>query len=61
MEKIKYLVEVVETLARTIEVEAENEDIAIEVVKEMYRNSEIILDSNDLSGEADYQIISSDE
>lgn len=40
-------VEIVETLSRTITVEALDEIEARELVEEMYRGEEIILDSND--------------
>jgi hypothetical protein len=42
MPKIK--IEITETLQKTIEVDAENEHEAYKIVKEKYRNSEIILD-----------------
>lgn len=44
----KYEVEVHEILARIVEVEANNEDDAIEKVYEMYDNEEIVLDWHDL-------------
>ena len=42
--------EITETLQRTIEVEAENEEDALRKVKELYRNEEIVLDSSDFVG-----------
>ena len=42
--------EITETLQRTIEVEAENERDALQKVKEMYKNEEIVLDSSDFVG-----------
>ena len=45
MEKFK--VEIQEFLSRIIEVEAETKDEAISKVRELYRNEEIVLDSND--------------
>ena len=42
--------EITETLQRTIEVEAENEEEALRKVKEMYKNEEIVLDSSDFVG-----------
>lgn len=45
---IKYEVEVHEILARVVEVEANNEDEAVEKVYEMYDNEEIVLDWHDL-------------
>ena len=43
----KYRVEVTETLSRIIETEAESEDAAVEKVRQMYRNCDIILDDSD--------------
>ena len=43
----RYKVEVKETLARIIEVEADCESDAVEKVRGLYRNEEIILDSGD--------------
>lgn len=48
---MKYKVRVSEELARTIEVEAENEDEAYHKAYEMYCNSEIVLDADDYVGE----------
>ena len=43
----KFDVEIVETLARTITVEAKDEIDARLLVEEMYRGEEIVLDSGD--------------
>ena len=43
----KYRVEITEKLSRTIETEAENEEAAIEKVRQMYKNCDIILDASD--------------
>ena len=43
----KYEVLVEETLSRMIEVQAEDESEALEIVKEMYKNCEIVLDYED--------------
>ncbi len=40
-------VEIIETLARTITVKAQDEVDARDIVEEMYRGEEIILDSED--------------
>lgn len=45
-----YKVEIEETLARVIEVEAASEAEAIEQVDKEYRNVEIVLDSDDYVG-----------
>ena len=43
----KYKVEIIETLSRIIEVEAENEDSALNKIKGLYKQEKIVLDSND--------------
>jgi len=44
---MKYKVEVKETLARLIDVEAENEEGAIRKVREQYKNEKIVLSAED--------------
>ena len=43
----KYRIEVTEVLSRIVETEAENEDDAVEIVRQMYRNCEFVLDASD--------------
>ena len=43
----KYRIEVTEVLSRIVETEAESEDDAVEMVRRMYRNCDIILDASD--------------
>ena len=43
----KYRIEVTEVLSRIVETDAENEDEAVEMVRHMYRNCELILDASD--------------
>ena len=43
----KYRIEVTEVLSRIVEAEAENEDDAVEMVRQMYRNCDIVLDASD--------------
>jgi len=43
----KYRIEVTEMLSRIVEADAENEDDAVERVRQMYRNCEIVLDASD--------------
>ena len=43
----KYRIEVSEVLSRIVEMEAENEDEAVEIVRQMYRNCELVLDASD--------------
>lgn len=44
---MKYIIEITETLQRQIEVEAQNESEAIKLIKEKYKNEEIILSEED--------------
>jgi hypothetical protein len=44
---IKYTVEIIEILARTINVEAETTDEALTIVTERYHDEDIVLDSSD--------------
>lgn len=46
----KFLVRITETLEKAVEVDAENELDAVNAVTELYRNSEIVLDSSDFIG-----------
>ena len=50
---MKYIVEIVETLQKQIEVEAQNESEAIKLIKEKYKNEDIILTEQDF---IDYEI-----
>lgn len=43
----KYSIEVLEVLSRIVEVDAADEDDAIEKVKQMYRKCDIVLDDSD--------------
>ena len=43
----KYRIEVTEVLSRIVETEAESEDAAVEKIRKMYRNCEIVLDASD--------------
>ena len=43
----KYCIEVLEVLSRIVEVEASDEEEAIERVRQMYRKCEIVLDDSD--------------
>lgn len=45
-----FLLEVRETLSRVISVKADTQEKAMELVKGMYENAEIILDSGDYKG-----------
>lgn len=43
----EYAVEVIETLSRVEYIEASSEDEALDQIREMYFNEEIVLDSSD--------------
>jgi hypothetical protein len=43
----KYRIEITETLSRTIETEADSEEVAVERVRRMYRKGDVILDASD--------------
>lgn len=53
---MKYLIEVVEILSKKIEIEANSEDEAISMVKDKYKNEEIVLDYSDFL-DVDFKII----
>jgi 3-dehydroquinate dehydratase len=43
----KYRIEIKEVLSQIVEMEADEENDAVEKVRQMYRNCEIVLDSSD--------------
>ncbi len=43
----KFRIEVIEVLSRIVETEAESEEDAVKAVRQMYQNSEIVLDASD--------------
>ena len=45
--KMKYFVEINETLTKVVEIEANNAEEALDVVEKQYKNSEIILVADD--------------
>ena len=54
---MKYQIEIVETLSRIVEVEAESQGEAYELVESDYRHQGIVLDASDFVG---YEIMSAD-
>ena len=44
---MKYRIKVTEVLTRIVETVAESEDAAVEDVRQMYRNCELVLDASD--------------
>lgn len=51
----KFKVVITETSSKVIEVQTNNENEALETVKEMYANCEVVLDWNDLE-QTDYTV-----
>lgn len=45
----KYKIEIKEILTRIVEIEAQSEDDALETAQNLYKNEEIVLDSDDFS------------
>jgi hypothetical protein len=43
----KYRIEITETLSRIVETEAENEEEAVETVRQMYRKCNLVLNASD--------------
>ena len=43
----KYRIEITETLSRIVETEAENEEKAVETVRQMYRKCNLVLNASD--------------
>lgn len=55
---MKYLVEISETLQRKIIVEADSQDAARQRAEDMYYNSEIVLDADDIvDGEVGFFVV----
>lgn len=52
---MKYTIEVEEVLRRRVEVEAENEDKAVEIVRAKYDACEVVLGADDFFGEASFR------
>ena len=46
---MKYSVTIEETLSRTVEIEADSKQDAIDKVKKRYRNEDLVLDADDFS------------
>jgi len=53
----KFKVEIRELLERQITIEAKNEEDALDKVKEMYDNEEIVLNASDFMPETEFEII----
>jgi hypothetical protein len=51
-----YKVEVFESLAKVIDIKADNPEAALETIKEMYKNEEIVLDSSDFAS-VDFNLV----
>jgi len=55
--KKMYTIEVQETLARQVEIEASSEKEAIEKVRELYENYDIVLDYSDMVGGTEFDLV----
>jgi len=44
---MKYYIKITETLSRTVPIKADDEHEAIRIAKELYKNEQIVLNSND--------------
>lgn len=47
---MRFDISVIETLSRTVSIDAQNYDDALEKVEDMYNRQEIVLDSSDFKG-----------
>ena len=47
---MKVIMEVIETLSRSVEVEAVSAEDALDIIEQRYRAEEIVLDSGDFRG-----------
>ena len=52
-----YMIEINENLSRFIDIEAEDEESALKIAREKYKNEEIVLDSDDYKS-TDFKIFS---
>ena len=57
---IIFTVEVIETLARTINIEAETEEEALTIVSQYYRNEDIVLGADDFA-DVDFVVKTTEE
>lgn len=58
---MKYKIEILETLRRVVEVDAKNEEEAMDKVGRMYYNSDIILGADDFDNEVVFNLLKNEE
>lgn len=58
---MKYKIEILETLRRVIEVDAKNEEEAMDKVGRMYYNSDIVLGADDFDNEVVFNLLENEE
>ena len=56
----KYKIEIIETLSRTVEIEADSETDAVVKLSEAYHEEELILNSSDHIG-TEFKVVNKDE
>lgn len=58
---MKYKIEILETLRRVVEVDAKNEEEAMDKVGRMYYNSDIVLGADDFDNEVVFNLLKNEE
>lgn len=58
---MKYKIEILETLRRVVEVDAKNEEEAMDRVGRMYYNSDIVLGADDFDNEVVFNLLENEE
>lgn len=58
---MKYKIEILETLRRVVEVDAKNEEEAMNRVGRMYYNSDIVLGADDFDNEVVFNLLENEE
>ena len=58
---MKYKIEILETLRRIVEVDAKNEEEAMDKVGRMYYNSDIVLGADDFDNEVVFNLLENEE
>lgn len=58
---MKYEIKVLETLSRVVKIDAENEEDALDKIREMYFNEEIVLGAEDFDYDTTFTILEDEE
>ena len=58
---MKYKIEILETLRRVVEVDAKNEEEAMDKVGRMYYNSDIVLGADDFDNEVVFNLLKNEK